>query len=294
MSAPILSINGQRVDAATATVSALDRGFLYGDGVFEVLRAYGGIPHALEEHLGRLRASAAQVGLSLPVPLAQLRVEVCELLADLGAVDAHVRLVVTRGRGDLGVAPHNAHAPTRMIVATPLIAVTRSRYTDGVRAATVRLPQLAARGALSGAKTLNYLANVVWMQQARAQGFDEALLVAHGDVVVEAATANVFVVSGHDVMTPATEVGALPGVTRAAVLACASSAGVRAREGRVTLADLWTADEVFLTSSVRELVPVVRVDDHEVGEGRPGEVTRALHRAYRATTPAVGVAMPWV
>lgn len=289
----LLSIQGQRVDAAHAVVSVLDRGFLYGDGVFEVLRAYRGIPFALEEHLGRLRASAAQVGISLPVPLAQLRVEVCELVADVGEIDAHVRIVVTRGRGEPGVAPDNVHAQTRVVVVTPLGATRHTRYADGVRVVTVRPPMLAARGPLSGVKTLNYLTNVVWTQQARALGFDEALVVAQGDVVVEAATANVFVVSGREIVTPSLDSGALPGVTRAMVLSCAAAAGVRAREGRVTLADVWTADEVFLTSSVREVVPVARVDEHEVGEGRPGEVTRAIHRAYRALTPAADAAMPW-
>jgi len=286
----LVSLNGTIVPAAQATVPALDRGFLYGDGVFEVLRTYRGAPFALEEHLGRLHASAARIGLSLPVPISRLRAEVGLLIDASGFGETHLRVLVTRGVGDLGVAPANARDPTRLIVAHPLQAPPRERYERGVRVMGVRVGSL---GPLAGAKTLNYLANVVWTQQARAQGFDDALLVAAGDVVIEAATANVFVVSGRSVRTPSLDGGALPGVTRALVLRSARAAGFEAAEGRVTLADVWAADEVFLTSSVREIVPVVAVDDHEVGSGAPGPLTRAIHRAYRDATPLAGAPMPW-
>lgn len=286
----LVSLHGTIVPAAQATVPALDRGFLYGDGVFEVLRTYRGVPFALEEHLGRLHASAARIGLSLPVPISRLRAEVALLLDAAGFGEAHLRVLVTRGVGDPGVAPSNARDPTRMIVAHPLLPPPRARYERGVRVMAVRVGSL---GPLAGAKTLNYLANVVWTQQARAEGFDDALLVGAGDAVIEAATANVFVVTGRSVRTPSLDGGALPGVTRALVLRCARAAGFDASEGRVTLADVWTADEVFLTSSVREIVPVVAVDDHEVGTGAPGPATRAIHRAYRAETPLAGAPMPW-
>ncbi len=288
-----LSINGRLVGREGAHVPALDRGVLYGDGVFEVLRAYRGAPFALEEHLGRLLASATLVGMSLPVPISRLRAEVAEALAAAGAVDAHVRVLVTRGEGEPGVAPSSTHDATRMIVVTPLTALPRALYEEGVRAVVVRAPWVAARGPTSGAKTLNYLTNVLWTREARARGAGEALVVAHGDVVLEGASSNVFVVHGDEVTTPPLDAGILGGITRACVLSVAASAGVRAREATVTLADLWTADEVFVTSSVREVVPVVQVDEHEVGAGSPGEVTRRLHRAYRALTPAAGAPMPW-
>ncbi|MFO0601584.1 MAG: aminotransferase class IV [Polyangiales bacterium] len=285
----LVSLNGTIVPAAEARVPALDRGFLYGDGAFEVLRTYRGVPFCLEEHLGRLHASAARIGLTLPVPISRLRREVAELLDAAGFAEAHLRVLVTRGVGDPGVAPSNVRDPTRMIVAHALHAPPVDRYARGVRVMTV---PVASLGPLAGAKTLNYLANVLWTQQARAQGFDEALLVS-GDAVIEAATANVFVVTGAEVLTPALDGGALPGVTRAQLIRAAKGAGTSVREARVTSADVWTADEVFLTSSVREVVPVVAVDDHEVGSGAPGPVTRALHRAYRAETPLAGAPMPW-
>lgn len=286
----LVSLNGTIVPAAQAFVPALDRGFLYGDGAFEVLRTYRDIPFALEEHLGRLHASAGRIGLTLPVPIARLRLEVAQLIDATRFGDAHLRVLVTRGVGDPGVAPEHTRNPTRMIVAHPLAPPPRERYERGVRVMGVSVGSL---GPLAGAKTLNYLANVVWMQQARAQGFDDALLIGASDVVIEAATANVFVVSGRSVRTPSLDGGALPGVTRAFTLRAARAAGFQASEGRVTLADVWTADEVFLTSSVRELVPVVAVDDHEVGTGTPGLVTRAIHRAYRAETPFGAGLMPW-
>lgn len=290
---PTLFLNGQRVDAAEARVPALDRGFLYGDGVFEVLRAYRGIPFALEEHLGRLRASATALGMSLPAPISRLRTEVALALDAAGMPDAHIRVLITRGLGDLGVAPSNVRDATRMVVVTPLVASAQNPYRNGVRAMAARVPWRAAKGPLAGAKTLNYLANIQWLREARARGFDDAIVLGDGDVLLEGATANVFVVHGDTVTTPPVEAGILAGLTRGFVLAQAAGAGVRAKEAPVTFSDLWTADEVFLTSSVREVVPVVMIDEHEVGDGAPGRVTRTLHRAYRALTPVAGSPMPW-
>ncbi len=288
-----LSLNGRLVRPDEASVPALDRGLLYGDGVFEVLRAYNGVAFALDAHLDRLDASARRIGMSLPVPASQLRLEVCETLSAAGIIDAHVRALVTRGAGDLGVAPAHTHDATRMVVVTPIASPSQSTYLQGIRAIVARAPWLAAPGPVSGAKTLNYLANVVWTREARSRGADEAIIVGHDDALLEGAASNVFVVRGSEVTTPPLDAGILGGITRGCVLSAAASVGVSAREASLTLADLLRADEVFVTSSVRELVPVVRIDDHVVGDGAPGAVTRALHRAYRALTPAAGRAMPW-
>ncbi|MFO0653403.1 MAG: aminotransferase class IV, partial [Polyangiales bacterium] len=172
-------------------------------------------------------------------------------------------------------------------------APSKTPYQQGISAIVARAPWLAAKGPTSGAKTLNYLANVMWTREARAAGADEAIVVGHADALLEGATSNVFVVHEGVVSTPSLDAGILAGLTRGFVLKSAASVGVRVREAPLTLADLWTADEVFLTSSVRELVPVVKVDDHEVGDATPGPVTRTLHRAYRALTPAAGAPMPW-
>jgi branched-chain amino acid aminotransferase len=204
-----------------------------------------------------------------------------------------VRALVTRGAGDLGVAPAHTHDATRMVVVTPIASPSQSTYLQGIRAIVARAPWLAAPGPVSGAKTLNYLANVVWTREARSRGADEAIIVGHDDALLEGAASNVFVVRGSEVTTPPLDAGILGGITRGCVLSAAASVGVSAREASLTLADLLRADEVFVTSSVRELVPVVRIDDHVVGDGAPGAVTRALHRAYRALTPAAGRAMPW-
>lgn len=288
-----LSLNGRLVRPDEASVPALDRGLLYGDGVFEVLRAYDGAAFALDAHLDRLSASAQRIGMVLPVPLSQLRVEVTEALATAGLTDAHVRVLVTRGAGDLGVAPAHTHDATRMVVVTPLASSSRNTYAQGIRAIVARAPWLAAPGPTAGAKTLNYLANIVWAREAQSRGAGEALIVGHDDALLEGATSNVFLVCDGALTTPPLDAGILGGITRATVLSVASSVGVVARECALTLADLLRADEVFVTSSVRELVPVVRVDDRVVGDGSPGAVTRALHRAYRALTPAAGRAMPW-
>ncbi len=288
-----LSLNGRLVRPDEASVPALDRGLLYGDGVFEVLRAYDGVAFALDAHLDRLCTSAERIAMRLPVAASLLQAEVHAALAAAGPLDAHVRLLVTRGVGELGVAPGNTRDATRMIVVTPLAPASQNAYVQGIRAIVARAPWLAGPGPTAGAKTLNYLANIAWSREAQARGAGEAIVVGHNDTLLEGATSNVFVLHGAELSTPPLDAGILGGITRAAVLAVAPALRVSARERALTLADLLRADEVFVTSSVRELVPVVQLDDHVVGEGMPGSVTRALHRAYRALTPAAGRAMPW-
>jgi branched-chain amino acid aminotransferase len=288
-----VAINGTIYPPEEARISVFDRGFLYGDGVFEVLRTYRGIPFALEEHLGRLQRSARLVAISLPVPIGTIRREIETTLREAGNPESYIRVVVTRGSGDIGLDTALARDPLRVVIVQPLTTPPRELYVSGARLATVTTQRATDATSGAGAKSSNYLANLLALRLARQQGAHEALIVSGDGTVLEGASSNVFVVSSGRVATPDAGGGILAGITREHVIEAARDMGVPVEERRVMLTDLWTADEVFITSSLRELMPVVQVDDHEVGSGRPGDITRRLHRAFRARTPVAGAALPW-
>lgn len=288
-----VSINGVVVPPEEARVSVFDRGFLYGDSVFEVLRTYGGVPFALDEHLGRLQRSAQLVAMTLPVPVGQLRRELTATLAAAGNPESYVRIVITRGSGDIGLDTALARDPLRVIIVQPLALQRRELYTEGVAVATVATQRATDATSAAGAKTSNYLANLLALREAKLRGAYEAFIVTPDGHVLEGASSNVFLVASGELVTPPVEAGILAGITRQHVLEAARALNLPAVERPVTLTDLWTADEVFLTSSLRELVPVVRIDDHEVGAGGPGETTRRLHRSFRAATPTPDAPLPW-
>ncbi|MEZ4407255.1 MAG: aminotransferase class IV [Polyangiales bacterium] len=279
----LVSVDGRPLPPSDAHVSVFDRGLLHGDGVFEVLRTYAGRPFALEEHLSRLQSSAAIIDLTLPVSPAQLRAEVESLVAAAPWPESSVRVVVTRGDGPPGVELDPAMRPRRVVTVTPLPTPSASLYRDGARAVTVREARRCDPDprSLWRAKTLSWLPSLVALRKARAAGAYEAIRVGDDGAVFEAATANVFFVESGALHTPSLDCGILPGITRELILSAARARGVAVVEARLSTASLWTADEVFVTASLREVVPVVRVDDHEVGEGSPGPLTRAMHRALR-------------
>ena len=281
---------------ADGGVSVFDRGFLYGDGVFEVLRTYRSEPWRLEEHLGRLTLAARRVGITVPISNARWIAEVRAVLSERPAgSDSVLRLALTRGVGSPGLDPSLATVPTRLTLATPLPALPASLYQRGLSATLTTIDRATPREgmlSLSGVKSSNYQLHILALRDARGRGFDDALLLSSDGALIESTSANVFVVSGLELRTPSLESGPLDGITRAEVLSIARELGVATVCSRLDASDLWTADEVFLTSSVRELVPVVRVDDHEVGDGAPGPLTRRLHAAYRARTPLAGDGLP--
>jgi branched-chain amino acid aminotransferase len=278
-------------------VSVFDRGFLYGDGVFEVLRTYRGHPWRLEEHLGRLALAARRVGIAVPISNARWIAEVHAVLAMRpGDADSVLRLALTRGAGPPGLDPSPATVPTRLTLATSLPTLSPELYRRGLRAALTTVDRATPRAgmlSLAGVKSSNYQLHILALRDARGRGFDDALLLSSDGALIESTGANVFLVADGRLRTPSLESGALDGITRAGVLSIARESGIPTSCERLGPADLWTADEVFLTSSVREIVPVVQVDEHEVGDARPGLFTRRLHAAYRACTPLAGDALPW-
>jgi branched-chain amino acid aminotransferase len=286
-------IDGVLCSADAAKVSVYDRGFLFGDAVFEVLRTYGGALFAWDEHFARLRRSAERVLLPLPVDGATLRAEVERAVAATGNDDSNVRIVVSRGAGPVTLDPGTAGSPLRVILVEPVAPPPREAYADGIAAITVRVQRSVDGTAAAGAKVTNYLESLLAVREAKARGAQEALIVDGQGDVVEGATSNLFVVKGGGLATPPEHAGILAGITRAYVLEAAAKAGIAVDQRRLRPEALYDADEVFVTSSIREVLSVVRVDGRVIGAGAPGSVARTLHRAFRAAVSVGDRPMPW-
>jgi len=291
----VVSIDGEIVPPERATVSVFDRGFLYGDAVFEVMRAYRGVPFALGEHVARLRRSAERVAMHLPVDELTLAAEIGRAIEAAHAFapsgDLYLRLVLTRGSGPLGLDADLARKPLRVLIVTPVTPPPREAYVKGISAILVRTTRDIDGTAAAGAKATSYLAAVLAMRDAKARGAAEAFIVDARGFVVEGATSNVFVVKGKTLTTP--NEGILAGITRAHVLDAARARHLKVRLASLRPSTIARADEVFITSSIREIVPVVAIDGKKIARGRVGKVTRALHRELRARAGMADAPMPW-
>ncbi len=266
------AVNGRVVPAAEAMVSVLDLGFLRGVGAFETWRTYGGgHPHALGEHLRRIWESAAAFGLQPFVTDEQVRRTVAEIHRLSGHVELRVNCIVTPGDNVSGV--FGAEHPTWVLIARDVHAPSESAYRDGVTAVTFE-----ARRHLPTLKTTNYLVGKTGLMLAERAGAHEALYVSPEGYVTEGVTSNLLVVQGRRVMTPVAD--CLPGITKAGLRPIAEAAGLAWYECRLTRDDLYLADEVWITSAVREVLPVVTVDDHRIGDGKPGPWALKLRALY--------------
>lgn len=268
-------LNGRLLPEDEARISPFDRGFLLGDAVFETVRAYGGRPFRLDDHLARLRRSCDAARLPFPegVPGA-----VAATLRANGLGDAAVRVTVSRGPGGRGASPRGAGPATVLVTATA-VEPRPEAWTRGLALVTSRRPRPVALDA--SVKTTNYLVNVLVKAEAEDAGADDALFVDAAGNVVEATQANVFAVMGTDLVTPPLASGCLPGVTRGVLLDLAPRAGLRPVERVLPREVMFGADEVFLSASVLEVGPVVSLDGRSVGGGAPGPVARRLHATYR-------------
>lgn len=273
----VVWLNGALVAEEQATVSVFDRGLLLGDAVFETMRVYGGRPHAVAEHLERLRHSCAETRIPFPEGIERA---ILALVAANGIRDGQVRVTLTRGRGGRGASPKGAGPPTVIVTSTP-IHHAPDLYEHGLRVIVAQRRRIPPSSLPSNIKSTNYLVHVLARIEAEEAGVDDALFVDEGGRVIEATQANVFAVLGDSLVTPPLSSGCLPGQTRREVLALAPEVGLKAEERELTVAQLRLAREVFLTASVLEVAPVVEVDDAPIGDGLPGPVARALHAAYR-------------
>ena len=287
-----VSIDGRLVDGDEARVSVLDRGFLYGDSVFEVFRTYGGVPFAETEHLERLVRSAERLMIPMPVSIETLSSEVRATLDAAGGGDWYVRVVITRGTGPLTYDPSTASEPLRVIIAAPLSLPPAEYYERGVAVALMRASRPTDDARAAGAKASNYLANLLAVHEAKQKGAQEALVLGKDGQILEGASSNIFVVEEGRVRTPEPQPGILVGITRATVLRVAAAAAIEVEEGEVRPEDLFSADEAFITSSIREVMPVVSADGRTIGTGRPGPVTRRLREGYlQAVAEATGASI---
>jgi branched-chain amino acid aminotransferase len=298
----VVNLDGVLVPPEQAKVSVFDRGFLYGDSVYEVIRTYGGRPFELEAHLARLRHSAERIGLAPKWDAARTAREIERTLdasrggdrpdpeaAPWNAGERYVRVVMTRGAGEIGLDPALAVDPVALVVVQPLAGPPARAYREGVKAAIVGVRRAAPDAVDPSAKTGAHLPNVLAVKQARDAGAYEAVLLDGRGFVTEGSSSNVFAVAAGVLRTPPVGAGILEGVTRGVVLRLARRAGVAAEEAALRPEDLEQADEVFITSTVREIVPVARLGDHLVGRGVPGPVTRRLHAEFRAEAGGHGL-----
>jgi branched-chain amino acid aminotransferase len=284
----VVNINGRLCREHEAVVSVFDHGFLFGDGVYEVLRTYGRHPFLFEAHQRRLRESARR--LLLPVPFSDEDV-LARVLTTVGALagddEAYVRILLTRGVGELSYDPAACSAPTLVVITRPHVPPPAHVYERGVRVALVDVVRNHPASLNPRIKSNNLLNNALAMQQAIARGSFEALMRNHRGELVECSQSNVFVVRGQEVVTPPLDAGLLAGITREFVFTLGRESGVHVVEGSLHEQDLPAAREVFLTSTTKEIVPVVAIDDVTIGDGTPGPVTKTLMAAFRRRTAAL-------
>lgn len=277
-------LNGRIVESRKATVSVYDRGLLYGDGLFETMRAYKGMAFCIEEHFHRLRTSADILG--LPIPHLDWPAIIAELLAKNSLVkrDAWVRLTITRGPAEPRVLPPDLAKPTTIVMVRSLDPQIETHQKRGVK---VALLPFSRHGFIPEHKSLNYLPAVVGKVLASYHGAYEGVFVRADHVLTEGTTTSVFIVRDGGLIT-APEGGILPGVTRALVLDLAARLGIRVLEREITTTDLRLADEAFLTSSMIEIVPITQVDEGTLGKGKPGRLTVKLQKAFREAVQRYG------
>ena len=271
----VVFIDGAPFAPEHAVVSVFDRGFLYGDSVFETIRTYSGRCFALTEHVARLARSARSVFIDLPLPAQELEAEIERAVAHAGNPESYVRVMITRGSGPMGLDTSFDAKPRRVIIAGPLASPPPESYEHGIDVITYRTLRTAEATEASSAKIGNYLVAVLALREARAAGAAEALIVDGSGNVGEGASSNVFAVIDGQLCTPPETAGILPGITRAVILELAE---VSLRP--LSVDDLGRAEEIFITSSIRELLPVVHVDGAAVGDGKPGPRARELHRRF--------------
>ncbi len=282
-------LDGKLVDKSEAVVSVFDHGLLYGDGVFEGIRCYDSLVFKLSEHLDRLFESARTLKLDVPLSKKALQAAVIETLKANGLKDAYIRLVVTRGVGDLGLDPRKCEKATLFIIADKIRLYPKEYYEKGLELATVPTVRNHPEALNPQLKTLNYLNNILAKIEATNAGVDEAILLNTQGYVTECTGENIFYLKGQTVVTPPTYVGILKGVTRDAVMRLSKEIGLTVEENPFTRHDLYTADEVFLTGTAAEIAPVVKIDNRIIGLGRPGKVTLKLMTEFKKLTLKEGV-----
>ncbi len=290
MSAELLVwMNGELVPKSQAKVSVFDHGFLYGDGVFEGIRSYNGRVFMLDEHLDRLYESAKSIWLTIPISKEQMKEAILQTLRANNLRDAYIRVVVTRGEGDLGLDPRKCPKPNIVIITDKIELFPSELYERGIEMVTVSVRRNSPQALNPNIKSLNYLNNILAKIEAINAGKPEGLMLTLDGYVAEGTGENIFIVKRGELLTPPPYMGILKGITRQVVMKLAQGMGITVKEEVLTLHDVYTADECFITGTAAEIVPVVKLDGRTIGEGVPGPVTKALIQKFREYTQQTGV-----
>lgn len=287
----LVYFDGELVPKEEAKVSVYDHGLLYGDGVFEGIRSYNGKVFRLEQHLDRLYNSAQAIALKIPLSQEEIKEAVLKTLRANKLRDAYIRLVVTRGIGDLGLDPRKCPKPTVFIITDKIKLYPEEFYRNGLEVIVTKTKRNIKEALNPEIKSLNYLNNILARIEVNRANMAEGIMTNIEGYVAEATADNVFIVKNKEVITPPTEMGALRGITRGAVLEIAESLGIRTNEKPFTVKELYEAVECFLTGTAAEVIPVVKVDGKDIGNGKPGEITLNLREEFKKLTQREGTSI---
>ncbi len=281
-------LDGKFVPEAEAKVSVFDHGLLYGDGIFEGIRFYNGRVFKLEEHLERLWDSARSICLEIPMSLKEMSEALLETIRKNGLRDGYIRLIVTRGIGNLGLNPLQCQRPSVIIIVATIALYSQEVYERGLTIVTCATRRMGPAALNPAIKSLNYLNNVLARIEANLAGADEALMLNDAGNVAECTADNIFVIKHGQIFTPPISAGALRGITRSVVFDLAAEIGLKITEADITRHDVFIADECFLTGTAAELIPVIKADGRVIGSGKPGPLTLRMISRFRELVRASG------
>ncbi len=284
----LVYLNGEFIPESQAKISVFDHGFLYGDGVFEGIRAYNGKVFKLYEHLDRLYDCARVIDLKIPVSKKEFAEIILETLRRNNLRDAYIRPIVTRGIGDLGLDPRKCSNPNIIVITKPWGKLYGDLYEKGLKAVTVTVRRNAIDSLPPNLKSLNYLNNILAKIEANAKGGDEAIFLDNNGYISEGSGDNIFIVKNGEIITPPT-LNNLRGITRNVVIEIIREENIPFKETNIGIFDLYTADEVFVTGTAAEIAPVTMIDGREIGDGKPGKITKMLMEKFRDITEKEGV-----
>ncbi|MGB9716520.1 MAG: aminodeoxychorismate lyase [Thermodesulfovibrionales bacterium] len=279
----LVHLNGKLIPAKEALISVFDHGFLYGDGIYETMRVYDGVTFMLDEHLKRLYRSASMIGLTIPVEADSLKNRVYDTLIANSLKDAFVRLTVSRGYGPIGIDPELCHSPTIVIIAQEMKEHPKSFYEKGISLIISDTKRNLKEALNPQIKSLNFLNNILAKIEAKKKGVHDAVMLNVYDKLTESTISNIFFYKEKVLCTPSPDCGILEGITRGIVIEIAKREGLTVNEGEFSKEDIYSAEEVFITNTTLEIMPVSRIDNKEYPVGN---IAKLLHKAYREEVKA--------
>lgn len=281
-------LDGDFVPEEEAKISVFDHGLLYGDGVFEGIRAYNSRVFKLDDHLQRLYDSAKAISLTVPLKIEEMKEAILETLRRNNLRDGYIRPVVTRGKGDLGIDPDKCPVASIFIIASNIALYDEKYYKEGLSVITAPTRRNIPAALNPRIKSLNYLNNILAKIDAKNADAIEAIMLSNDGYVVECTGDNIFIIKGESITTPPTYIGALEGITRNTAMDLARDMGLTVEERVFNLYAVYTADECFLTGTAAEIIPVVKVDGRVIGDGKPGKMTQELNKRFKELTQTMG------